>query len=315
MIADYLLNRRVIFVVGKGGTGKTTMVAALGLAAAKNDKKVLMVETQENDALGMLFGQTPLTQKPSVLGPNIWGVRINSKMVLDEYIKRYVTVGFVAYQIIHSRVFEHLAVATPGLKEVMSLSEIWRFEQKKDPETDDFLYDHIIVDSPATGHGLSLLRVPSTLKSMFQTGPLATQTGWVQDMLQDSSRTCLLSVTLPEELPINEALEFERTAENDLNIRMASTIVNMVYPQIFSDEEVRTIEKLDHLETQKNNPFIEAALRHIARRKLQQVHIRRLTEESEHPVFQLPFYDTNSLAWEQIADIAEQIRTGFLKLK
>ncbi|MFO8083028.1 MAG: ArsA family ATPase [Desulfobacterales bacterium] len=308
MTTDNLLNRRVIFVVGKGGAGKTTIAAALAMAAAKNDKKVLVAETQENDALGMLFGHTALTEKPSELLKNIWGVRINSKMVLDEYIKRYVTVGFVAYQIIHSRIFEHLAVATPGLKEVMTLSEIWRFEQKQNPETKSFLYDHIIVDSPATGHGLSLLQVPSTLTSMFQTGPIATQTRWVQEMLQDSARTCLLVVTLAEELPVNEALEFERKAENDLDMKVVSTIVNMVYPDIFSPDETAAVEQLKSVEKIKDHPFIEAARRHIARRKLQQFHIHRLLDEGEHPVFQLPFYDTNSLAQEQIADIAEHIR-------
>lgn len=307
MIVDNLLNKRVIFVVGKGGTGKTTITAALAMAAAKKHKKVLAVETQENDALGMVFGKAPLTEESSGLNNNIWGVRINSKKVLDEYITRYVTLGIVASQITHSRIFEHLAVATPGLKEVMTLAEIWRFEQRQDHEKKSPLFDHIIVDSPATGHGLSLLRVPSTLTSMLQTGPIAEQIRQVQDMLLDWTRTCLLVVTLPEELPVNEALEFGRKIENDLGMNIGATIVNMVYPKIFNPDEISIIEKFGNSDKESSHPVIEAARRHIVRRRLQQLHIQRLLDENEHPVLQLPFYDTNFLTQEQITDIAEHI--------
>lgn len=310
---DTILNKRVVFVTGKGGAGKTTITAAMAIAAASHNKNVLIVETHENDALGSLFGQIGFTEKPSRLDSNIWGVRIDPKTVLEEYIQRYVTVPFVAYQIIQSRIFEHLAVAAPGLKEVMILSEIWRFEQKKNSNIKTPLYDLIIVDSPATGHGLSLFRVPSTLISMFQTGPIAVQTRWVEDMLKDSTRSCLVLVALPEELPVNEALEFERKAENDLNMGVAAIIVNMIYPEIFSPNEVAAIERMDNSEPGKKQPAIEAARRQIVRRKVQQSHIHRLITEGEHPVFQLPFYYTNNLDQEQIKDIAEYIRTGLFK--
>ncbi len=311
---DTILNKRVIFVAGKGGAGKTTVTAALAMAAASHNKNVLVVETHENDALGSLFGQTGFTEKPSMIDSNIWGMRIDPKIVLEEYIQKFVTVSFVAHQIINSRIFEHLAVATPGLKEVMILSEIWRFEQKTDSNTKTPLYDLIIVDSPATGHGLSLLRVPSTLTSMLQTGPIATQTRWVEDMLQDSTRTCLILVALPEELPVNEALEFERKAENDLNMCVAAIIVNMVYPTIFSPKELMAIERMNNSILKKKQPIIEAARRQIARSILQQLHVNRLMTESGHPIFQLPFYYTNNLDREQIKDIAEHIRTGLFKI-
>jgi anion-transporting ArsA/GET3 family ATPase len=308
-----ILKKRVIFVAGKGGAGKTTITAALAMAAASHNKNVLVVETHENDALGSFFGKIGFTEKPSRLDSKIWGVRIDPKIVLEEYIRKYVTVPFVAYQIIHSRIFEHLAVATPGLKEVMILSEIWRFEQKKDLNSKSPLYDLIIVDSPATGHGLSLLRVPSTLTSMLQTGPIAAQTRWVEDMLKDATRTCLVLVALPEELPVNEALEFERKAENDLNMCVAAIMVNMVYQEIFSHNEALAIERMDQSGPEKKLRIIEAARRQIVRRKLQQSHINRLITEGEHPVFQLPFYYTNNLDRVQIKDIAEHIRTGLFK--
>jgi cellulose biosynthesis protein BcsQ len=309
-----ILNKRVIFVAGKGGAGKTTITAALAMAAASHNKKVLVVETQDNEALGALFGHIRFTEQPTAIDSNLWGVRIDPKTVLEEYIHRYVAVPFVAYQILQSRIFEHLAVATPGLKEVMTLSEIWRFEQKTDSNTDAPLYDLIIVDSPATGHGLSLLRVPATLSSMLQTGPIATQTRWVEDMLKDPARCCLVLVALPEELSVNEALEFERKAENDLNMFVAVIIVNMVYPQIFSINEVSAIKRINDSQAKKNQPVIEAAYRQIFRHDLQQSHIHRLITESEHPVFQLPFHYTNNMTRERIKDMADHIKTGLFQI-
>ncbi len=309
-----LLNSRVIFVTGKGGSGKTTVTGALAMAFAKNHKKVLIAETHENDALGTLFGKERLIHEPTKLAGRIWGVRIDYKEVLEEYIKKYVNTSFIASQITSSGIFEHLAVAAPGLKEIMTLSEIWRFEQRPDPKEKEFLFDHIIVDSPATGHGLSLLRVPSALKAMFQAGPLAAQTQWVQDMLQDPDRTSLLVVALPEELPVNEALELERKAENDLNINVALTLVNMVYPEFFTPDEVSVIENLDKIESLKHHPCIEAARRHISRRKLQRLHIRRLVEEVESPVLEIPFYDTNHLCRKHLADLAEHMQRELFKL-
>ena len=308
-----LFDKRVVFVTGKGGAGKTTITAALGIAAASLGKNVLLVETHENDALGSLFNQRGFTEKPSGLDSNIWGVRINPKIVLEEYIRKYVTVPFVAYQIIHSRIFEHLAVAAPGLKEVMILSDIRRFEQKKNPNRKAPLYDLIIVDSPATGHGLSLLRVPSTLISMFQTGPIASQTLWVENMLKDTNRTTLILVALPEELPVNETLELERKAENDLNMRVEAIFVNMVYLEIFSPADEIAIEHISNSEPEIIQPMIVTARKQIARRKLQQSHIHRLLEESEHPVFQLPFYFTNNLHLERIREIAGHLKTFLLK--
>jgi hypothetical protein len=157
------------------------------------------------------------------------------------------------------------------------------------------------------------LRVPSTLTSMLQTGPIAAQTRWVEDMLKDATRTCLVLVALPEELPVNEALEFERKAENDLNMCVAAIMVNMVYQEIFSHNEALAIERMDQSGPEKKLRIIEAARRQIVRRKLQQSHINRLITEGEHPVFQLPFYYTNNLDRVQIKDIAEHIRTGLFK--
>jgi hypothetical protein len=108
-------------------------------------------------------------------------------------------------------------------------------------------------------------------------------------------------------------LEFERKAENDLNMSVAAIIVNMVYPEIFNLNEVLAIERMNHSKPEKKQPVIEAAQKQIVRRKLQQSYIHRLITEGEHPVFQLPFYYTNDLDRAQIKDIAKHISNGLFK--
>ena len=310
-----LLDRRVIIVAGKGGTGKTTLSCSLALAAAEGNKSVLVVETQENDALGPLFGVESLDEQPTLLTENINGARINPKHVLKEYVQKFVTLPFIAYQITGSNIFEHVAAATPGLKEVMTLAQIWRFEKKKKPHSEQPLYDVIIVDSPATGHGLSLLRVPAVLISMLQTGPIADQTRWVSEMLRDHEKTCLVVAALPEELPVNEALEFCRKAENDLEMHVAGIVVNMVYPKIFEPDETRSIEGAEEPASARQKALLRAAKRQIGRRRLQESHMERLLKEGEHPVLRIPYYYTNNLDSEQIADIARRLRAEVSRSK
>ena len=307
MKKESLFERRVIIVAGKGGTGKSTISAALGISAAKAKKKALLAETSDNNALGPLFRLEPLTQTPRELDPGLWGARINPRSVLEEYIQRYVTNTYISRRITRSNLFEHIAAATPGLKEIMTLSQIWRWEKKKNSDGSPF-FDIIIVDSPATGHGLSLLRVPDTLLSMLRKGPIADQTEWVSEMLHDPEKTCIASVTIPEELPVNETLEFQRHIENDLGMKVSATIANMVYPEIFTPDEQSRIEKLyqktgEKAETSVRQVLI-AAHREITRRHLQMPYIRRLEKESECPVFRVPFFFTDKVDYDQIAEIA-----------
>jgi anion-transporting ArsA/GET3 family ATPase len=312
---DGLFDKRVIIVAGKGGTGKTTLTCSLAMAAAEENKSVLVVETQENDALGPLFGIESLGDKPTLLKKNIHGARVDPRQVLKEYVRKFVALPFLAYQITGSSIFEHVAAATPGLKEVMTLAQIWRFERKKKSSSEQPLYDVIIVDSPATGHGLSLLRVPATLNSMLQTGPIADQTRWVNELLRDHERTSLIVATLPEELPVNETLEFCRKAENDLEMHVAGIVVNMVYPVLFDPDEIKSIEWAEEPGSEGGRALLRAAKRQIGRRRLQESHMERLLEEGEQQVVRIPYFYTNTLDSDQIADISRRLRAEVSRSK
>ena len=293
-----LFDRRLIFVSGKGGAGKTTTAAALAMACSRLGKKVLLAEVWETNAIGPLFDQGPLTATPTLIKPYIWGARIDPLIELTEYVHTHISIKFIANRITRTNLFANLAEATPGLKEVMTLGRIWRWEQEQN-QAGVPRFDMVIVDAPATGHGLSLLKQPGALLDMLHIGPIATQTSIVLDMLTNQKITGMVLVTLPEELPVKEALEFSMIAEQELKMPINLTVINSVFPRIFNQDECELIQTC-----RTDNCLMEPANWQIGHRNMQTNHITKLMTLAKGRVLQIPYYYTNTLSLAEIRKIA-----------
>ncbi len=255
------------------------------------------------DAVSAIFGKDSFLNVPMEIQPGIWGVRIDPKAVLEEYIHKHIKFGFIADKITGASLFNHLAEATPGLREVMTLGQIWRFE-KGDVEGSNF--DMIIVDSPATGHGLSLLKQPGTLIDMLQFGPIARQTKDVFDLLSNRKKTGLVLVTLPEELPVNEAIEFMEAAETEMPMPVDLAVINAVYPELFTDDDEAKIREMENESLPGNDLFqamLESAQIRIVRRRIQRAHIDKMRKAAAR-VTEIPFYFTNDITLKEAGEIA-----------
>ncbi len=305
-----VFSRRVMFVLGKGGAGKTTATVALGMAARRMNKRTLLVEIGDSDALGGLCLNRTLSETPEKISLSLWGARVHPKSELEAYIRAHVGSGFIARKIIRSRLFSYLIDATPGLKEVMSLARIWRWEQAKNEQTGN-RFDLIIVDAPATGHAMSLLRLPDQLIRMIRVGPIANQIRDLQRLLKNPQKTCLVLVTLPEELPVNEAMEFYSMAEDELEMPVALTLLNCVYPSFFTKNEINQIDFLkDGLEKNSVTPFsviLDAVLRLIRRRTIQQKYIDLIRAKTLGRMKEMPFYFTNDLTLDDIDALSHHL--------
>ena len=300
--------------MGKGGVGKTTISVLLAMLASRLGKKVLIVEAGDGDVIGRLFDKASLTETPIHLTEKIWGAHVNPKAELEAYTRAHINPGFIANRITRSRLFDYLFAATPGLKEVMSLGRIWRWE-KYTGEDSTPLFDLIIVDSPATGHALSLLRLPMQLIQMIRVGPIVSQIQELQGLLQNRQKTCLALVTLPEELPVNEAIELYSVAESTLNIPVMITFINSVWPEAYNPEEQSEITNkwtsLKSRDTEQSYmPLLNAAINHIHRRNLQQKYMDQIKSEIRSPVVEVPFYFTNDLSLKDIEQISVSISTS-----
>lgn len=298
-ISDFF-EKRLIFVTGKGGCGKTVISAALAMAAREMGKKVLIAEVGQADALGFCFNLSSLPEIPSPADPEnqpgIWGVRVNPRATLEEYIRSHVGIDFVANRITRAKLFDHLTEATPGLKEIMTLGQIWRWSMETNNETNEYLYDMIIVDAPASGHGLNLIRQPRALMQMIRFGPIARQIEQVLNLMNDTKKTGIISVAIPESLSVNETLEFEEKIRSDMDYCLDYIIINGLYPKRFSDEDENRIFSI--IESKTIEPGIDESMRHafqvakwqIAHRKRQMEQMKRVTDAEKCPVIRIPFY-------------------------
>lgn len=312
-----LLSRRLIFVMGKGGTGKTTLSLSLAFAAEKAGKRVLLAETEEGTAIGRFFGQTETHETPIPVSDGISIARVLPKSEMAAYTHFHIKSGFIAKRITGSRLFDYLATATPGLKEIMTLGRLWRWEANRD-KSGNSAYDVIIVDSPATGHVLNLLRLPKTLIRMIRVGPLVSQVKQLDALLKDPVRTALALVSLPEELPVKESVELMAIANYEIRIPVRIFFLNGVYPDIFSARNAENVhglifseENLDRLRTsvshRKALDAVVAAARHQhSRREIHEKYIDHIHRAISCPVVEIPFFYTNDMAIGDMRHIADQ---------
>ncbi|MGB0617906.1 MAG: ArsA family ATPase [Myxococcota bacterium] len=226
-----LLDHRLIIVTGKGGVGKTTVACLLAEAARRAGQRVLLAETAPIEAVAARFERhpAPLGYEGRELRPGLHAIRIDPHEALAHYVRLQTGLGLVTDRILASETFQQLLEAAPGWRELILLGKLWHAEQSLYAARP--VYDLIVVDAPATGHGLTFLDVPRVAQQAVRAGPLARHAGWVEELVHDRERTLLLPVTLPEELPARETVELVTRAREELDIGVDRIVVNRCPPR------------------------------------------------------------------------------------
>lgn len=265
---------RLLIVTGKGGTGKTTVAAALGVHLSRQRQRVLIVELASDRGLARLFDRDRLETQPVPLAPRLQAVVVAQQPLLEAYFRRILKLRFLADRLLSSVTFNALTTAAPGVTEFLVLEHIhqWIQSSKRGRHT----YDVIVVDAPATGHALRLLRTPGQLASLVPAGPIGSSARRLVDLLRNPALTQILLVTIADEMAVTETLEARKALTHGPKIQLARPVLNRVVARRFDADEIKQISQLSA--RRRNDPLLAAARAQIAMRRdveLQRTKLRR----------------------------------------
>ena len=273
-----LLDRSLVFVTGKGGVGKTTFSAALASLAAGNGKTVLVCEVDAKGDLASAFETEPTEFVEREVLPNLWAMSMDTEASLREYLKLNLHIPVVGRIGPLARAFDFVATAAPGVREILTVGKLCYEVREKN-------YDIVIVDAPATGHVIGQLAAPQAINDLVKVGLVRSQTDWMLEILSDATRTGVVVVTTPEEMPVNETMELVQRVRQETTVELAAVVVNRMLPDLFGPDQQGVFEELTRPEVvaelsrvlgSDTTPVIDAARLAVTLRMIRSGHLERL---------------------------------------
>lgn len=275
-----LLDRRLLFVTGKGGVGKSTVTAGLALLAAERGQRTLVCEVDAKGGLAGFFEATRTGFEPTEVQPNLFAMSMDTEASLKEYLSLQLKLPLVARIGPLARTFDFVANAAPGVKEILTVGKLaWEVVEEH--------YDIVVVDSVASGHIVGQLAAPKGINELVSVGLVRNQTSWMLDVLEDPAKTGVVIVAAPEEMPVNETIELSGRLREETDVDLAAVVVNRVLPELFGrgEEELfdalRTPERVAALGVAVDGdvqPILDAAELAVTLRRTRAGHLKTLRE-------------------------------------
>ena len=304
-----LLDRRLIFVTGKGGVGKTTVAASLALLSAERGRRTLVCEVDAKGNLAESFEAGPTGFEPREISARLWAMSMDTEASLRQYLSLQLRLPVVARIGPLAKMFDYVATAAPGVREIVTVGKLcWEVREGH--------YDTVVVDASASGHVVGQLAAPQAINQLVKVGLVRLQTGWMLDILGDPATTGVVVVATPAEMPVSETLGLVERLRDETNVALAAVVVNRVLPELFSRQEEELFDRLASdelrgaLEVELGvdpRPLFEAARLMVATRRSRTEHLERLRSgiDAEVPLLYVPYLFLRShglRATHQVAD-------------
>jgi Anion-transporting ATPase len=278
--------------------GKTTVAAAIGLVASRRGRRTMVAEVaRRTDVAGVLDAAHEHGGEETELAPGLFHVSVDPERAMEEYLRDQLPPAAAAV-LSRSRVFGLLAAATPGLRELLTVGKLWELAQldRRTPGAEP--YDLVIVDAPATGHGVAVLSAPRAFAGAAHSGPVARQARIIHATLSDPALTALVAVARAEELAVTETLALQAALRERLDAELDAVVVNALEPDRFTPAEAQ------RLAGHPAHPAVDSALAAHARATRQRAQLGRLTRATGHRPLRL---HAQALATPDLGALADEL--------
>jgi anion-transporting ArsA/GET3 family ATPase len=220
---------QLIVVTGKGGVGKSVVTAALGRLLATRGRRVLLLEVDPRENLHQLLDTPPSGGEIVKASPNLFLQHIEPRELIDDLIRERLKVKLLVNRVLASPVHRHFTEGAPGLKETAVFGRALRLVEGHGPPALR-RPDAVILDAPATGHGVSWLTAPQLVADVVRSGPIGHMAGLISAFLGDRRRFGVVVVTTAEEMPVEESRELIGALRDRLDRQPEAVIANALYP-------------------------------------------------------------------------------------
>ncbi len=228
-VLDRLDRLELLVVTGKGGVGKSTVSAALGAFLANRGRKVLLIEVDPRENLHQLLDTPPSGGEIIDAASNLWLQHVNPRELLDDLVREKLKMGKLAQKVLASPIHRHFTEGAPGLKQTAVFGRSLRLIEGHGPRQLR-KPDVIILDAPASGHGMAWIAAPQLVSEVLSSGPVGSMATQIASFLADRNRFGSIVVTTAEEMPVQETIELLDAMNARLDRRPELVVVNSVYP-------------------------------------------------------------------------------------
>ena len=301
-----LADKRFVLVTGKGGVGKTTVCAAHALALAAQGKRVLVALCNAKERLSVMLGSAPIGPRIAAVADNVWAVNMRPDDALEEYGTLVLHSRGLYRALFDNRYVRSFLRAVPGMQEWSMLGKAWWHTTERRADS-SFKYDVVLLDAPATGHGLDMLRVPKVILDVVPPGLLRRDAERAMALLQDPRTCAVLLVTLPEEMPTTETIELAG-ALAELGMPLRRVIVNGILPPLFSKEERTVLEAAPRFDPSgPGDAALVAGRDRSARERVQAESLERLSRSLALETAFLPLLMEDAACPDAIRQLARRV--------